>query len=85
LSEWPSRHGAMPDILPPKQPFCDRPEVLADKAIYNRFRFELTATFRAHVLAHVASAKSSIEQHAHTYARTHTHTRLTALCPGLPG
>ena len=33
LSEWSSRHGALPDILPPKQPFWDRPGVLADKAV----------------------------------------------------
>ena len=34
LSEWSSRHGhcALPDILPVKQPFWDRPGVLADKA-----------------------------------------------------
>ena len=33
LSEWRSRYGALPDILPPKQPFWDRPGVLADKAV----------------------------------------------------
>jgi len=33
LSKWSSRHGALPDILLPKQPFWDRPGVLADKAV----------------------------------------------------
>jgi len=33
LSEWSSRCGALPDILPPKQPFWDRRGVLADKAV----------------------------------------------------
>jgi len=33
LSEWSSRYGALPDILPLKQPFWDRPGVLADKAV----------------------------------------------------
>ena len=27
----------------------------------------------------------SFIQHTHTHTHTHAHTRLTALCPGLPG
>ena len=33
LSEWWSQHGALPKVLPPKQPFWDRPGVVLDKAV----------------------------------------------------
>jgi len=33
LLEWSSRHGALPVNLPPKQPFWDRPGVLAHKEV----------------------------------------------------
>ena len=33
MLEWSSRHGALPVTLPPKQPFWDRPGVLADKEV----------------------------------------------------
>ena len=33
LSEWSSQHGALPEMLPPKQPFWDRPRVVLDKAV----------------------------------------------------
>ena len=33
LSEWSTRYGDLPDILPSKQPFWDRPGVLTDKAV----------------------------------------------------
>jgi len=33
LSEWSSKFGALPDVLPPKQPFWDRPGVLVDQAL----------------------------------------------------
>ena len=32
LSAWSAKFGAVPDILPTKQPFWDRPGVLEDKA-----------------------------------------------------
>ena len=33
LSEWLSSFGVIPDVLPPKQPFWDRPGILADQAL----------------------------------------------------
>jgi len=33
LSEWSSSFGAIPDVLPPKQPFWDRPGILAHQAL----------------------------------------------------
>ena len=33
LSEWSSSFGAIPDVLSPKQPFWDRPGILADQAL----------------------------------------------------
>jgi len=39
LSEWSSRHGALPDTHQSKEPFWDRPGVLADKAVV---KFSLT-------------------------------------------
>ena len=32
-STWSTAYGAVPDTLPPKQPFWDRPGVLADRVI----------------------------------------------------
>jgi len=32
LSDWSSAFGTLPDDLPPKQPFWDRPGILADVA-----------------------------------------------------
>ena len=32
MSAWSAKFGAVPDILPTKQPFWDRPGVLEDKA-----------------------------------------------------
>ena len=33
LSLWSSAFGPLPEVLPPKQPFWDRPGVLADRAL----------------------------------------------------
>ena len=33
LSEWSSNFGAVPDVLPPKQPVWDRPGISADQAL----------------------------------------------------
>ena len=33
LTRWSTQFGDVPDVLPTKQPFWDRPEVLADKAL----------------------------------------------------
>jgi len=33
LTTWSSRYGTVPETLPTKQPFWDRPDLLADRAI----------------------------------------------------
>jgi len=33
LSDWSAQFGDVPDVLPTKQPFWDRPGVLIDKAL----------------------------------------------------
>jgi len=49
LSAWSAKFGAVPDILPTKQPFWDRPDVLEDKA---QVEASLTSThLRASFLA----------------------------------
>ena len=34
LSDWPTKFGGIPDVLPTKQPFWDRPGVLEDRALF---------------------------------------------------
>ena len=33
LTTWSSRYGTVPETLPTKQPFWDRPALLADRAV----------------------------------------------------
>jgi len=33
LSDWSAKFGDIPDVLPTKQPFWDRPGVLEDRAV----------------------------------------------------
>ena len=55
LSEWSSSFGAIPDVLPPKQPFWDRPDILADQAL---FRSSLTTPSQSAIFL-VASSPHS--------------------------
>ena len=55
LSEWSSKFDAFPDVLPPKQPFWDRPGVLVDQALV---RSSLTSTSQSASFLAAASPHS---------------------------
>ena len=39
MLSWSAQFGDIPEILPPKQPFWDRPGVLADKTVVESLRY----------------------------------------------
>jgi len=55
LSHWPTKFGDVPDVLPAKQPFWDRPGVLEDKALVEA---------SVHTAHHQASFLAASSQHS---------------------
>ena len=72
--------------------FLDKPDTndkLQGKTMNGKQLYETRSSANGerphHSLLYKMAAQNTENTQQHTHARTHTHTRLTALFPGLPG